>query len=54
MAARGDLPGAVAQLRRALALWRGTAFTGVTERLIVSAGIQLDEQRRNLSMTVAR
>ncbi|MEV7231703.1 BTAD domain-containing putative transcriptional regulator [Polymorphospora sp. NPDC051019] len=48
MAARGDLPGAVTQLRRALALWRGTAFTGVTGRLIESAAIQLDEQRRNL------
>ncbi|MEV1071552.1 AfsR/SARP family transcriptional regulator [Micromonospora parva] len=48
LAAAGDLTGAVVHLREALALWRGSAFTGVTGRLVEAAAAQLNDQRRSL------
>ncbi|MFK3983753.1 AfsR/SARP family transcriptional regulator [Micromonospora sp. NPDC050397] len=45
LAADGNLGDAVTELRRALALWRGRAFTGVTGRLIEMSAARLDEQR---------
>ncbi|MDG4809441.1 BTAD domain-containing putative transcriptional regulator [Micromonospora sp. WMMD1120] len=48
LAAAGELAGAVAHLRQALALWRGPAFTGVTGRLVEAAAAQLNDQRRSL------
>ncbi|MFG2051986.1 BTAD domain-containing putative transcriptional regulator [Micromonospora sp. NPDC048935] len=48
LAAAGELTGAVVHLREALALWRGSAFTGVTGRLVEAAAAQLNDQRRSL------
>ncbi|WP_329101331.1 tetratricopeptide repeat protein [Micromonospora sp. NBC_01699] len=45
LAADGNLTDAVTQLRQALALWRGRAFSGVTGRLIEMSAARLDEQR---------
>lgn len=45
LAADGNLADAATHLRRALALWRGRALSGVTGRLIEMTAARLDEQR---------
>jgi DNA-binding SARP family transcriptional activator/tetratricopeptide (TPR) repeat protein len=43
--AAGDWPGAAAEFRGALALWRGEALSGITSRLVQQSVAQLNERR---------